>query len=173
MIVPACDSWLSALQNKRQAPARKSPPLSRRGRHAHAYEPNVSVKFVDFAVGWFLGDPPTWARLHHLYDPLGLPIPPPRGNVAEWKTIFDCVYAKYRARLARLRPVRHDEDRATSHSLSYMALRRCAASEGTRRWPTSTGPAGTPTRGTRAIRAEGTRTPPRDETGRQAGPRGR
>lgn len=96
---------------------------------------HVAATFIHWAVGWSLHDPVVWGRLHELFvefkrGPDGglvkvgpLPIPPlPPGKGREWKTIFDCVYYRFRSLLAA-----HREGEVwTSYSLSYLALRRCA-----------------------------------------------
>ena len=95
----------------------------------------VSVAIVDHAVGWVRGDPAVWRRLHERFvssrrgpdgawvnlGPLPIPSLPP-GNGPEWKRIFECVYHEFR----RLLAAHGEDDRGTSYSLSYLALRRCA-----------------------------------------------
>jgi hypothetical protein len=92
----------------------------------HIYRPEVSVQFVDGAVGWFLNDPNTWRDLHHRYDPIKRPIPKhPPGNGDEWRKIFESIYAEFRRSLIRVEG-NLDDARWTSYGLSYEALRRCA-----------------------------------------------
>lgn len=102
-------------------------------------KPDVLVRMVDFTVGWFLNDPVVWRRLHDLYvgtvtttdgevyNRQRLPIPAvPPGQGVEWKKIFECVHAKFRARMRRVSGLGDEEIRWTSYGLSYEALRRCA-----------------------------------------------
>jgi hypothetical protein len=111
------------------------------------FNPTVILRFVDETVAWFLRDPTHWSRLVRRYrvekkpknklmvrdgkiemleiEPartVHLPIErQPPGLGVMWAKTFWSVYKMFKTQLAAI----GEEERWTSFSLSYMALRRC------------------------------------------------